>query len=399
MATKLLTLAVLSDLHCQAPSEGEQKIESHLIAGAPRVPIAFHPIQSLVRLARDHNIRADAIICCGDMANKASQIGLSHVWDLLRVELGPAFSTKTIYCTVGNHDIDSRSVGRSPYYMASHIHPDFPFSSEPDNSQFWFQGFCLQNLNNTADFLIINTAHHHWTESAAQAGTFDIDRINALDEYLSTKNPSPIRVAILHHHPILHSSPMAKIDGVLQSGQQLLDILGKYHFKLVIHGHQHSPNLLRLQSLNSTSYVLCAGSFSAMLGSIGTITRNVFHLVTIEFDDANNSNFTGYVKTWEFNLGLGWNVATAQSTHFPHLLPLGPPPEDDLASSIIYYLKEKDLRKIDVGDLTKEFPSLEYLLPGEIVSLNNQLLQNGFKVQIDQDGRLDSIWRVYGTGK
>jgi hypothetical protein len=71
----------------------------------------------------------------------------------------------------------------------------------------------------------------------------DVDR--ALASFPPEKLASAIRIALIHHHPILYPSladPKTGYDAVLNSGE-LLHVLRKYGFHLLLHGHKHLPHI------------------------------------------------------------------------------------------------------------------------------------------------------------
>lgn len=78
-------------------------------------------------------------------------------------------------------------------------------------------------------------------------GNLDVKQLQAVENKLDAIDPgrlnSAIRIAIIHHHPVL-IPPLAEAgrgyDAVHNSGK-LLTILRKYGFHLILHGHKHNP--------------------------------------------------------------------------------------------------------------------------------------------------------------
>ncbi len=254
----------------------------------------------------------------------------------------------------------------------------------------------MQNSGGLADFLIINTAHDHYTEAAAKTGTFGLREVAALDRYLGNTARLPLRIAVLHHHPIQHSSTLPDATQLLPTGQQLLDVLARHGFKIIMHGHRHQPRIRRHPAGGSNLHVLCAGSFSAFLpNEHGSVTRNVFHHLELSCDGAAAAQPTGTVRTWEFNCGLGWNPATPRSAGLPHSVPIGPAPQPGLAGMIDSHMSLHNLRALSGEDLWAAFPSVGHLLPDELDELWRELFDLAqLSVTVDLSGSCLGLWRA-----
>jgi len=100
-----------------------------------------------------------------------------------------------------------------------------------------------------AIFLCLNSAIHvQKGRPDEDRGRLDVKQLTFIEESLealdASKLQDAIRVAIVHHHPVLIpalSEPGRGYDAIHNSGK-LLTILRKYGFHLVLHGHKHNPN-------------------------------------------------------------------------------------------------------------------------------------------------------------
>ena len=79
-------------------------------------------------------------------------------------------------------------------------------------------------------------------------GHLDVEQLGHIEDALEQIAPqdleSYIRIALVHHHPVLIPSlaePGRGYDAVLNSGK-LLTILRRYGFHLLLHGHKHNPH-------------------------------------------------------------------------------------------------------------------------------------------------------------
>lgn len=115
---------------------------------------------------------------------------------------------------------------------------------------------------------------------------------------------------LVHHHPIQYSDPIADEPdfSAMTNAGNLLSVLRRHNFDLLIHGHKHSPNFTTLSiSSGFPIAILGAGSFSARLDTRWNgLVNNQFHLVKVEGrDDINNCIF-GLVESWTYLCGSGW---------------------------------------------------------------------------------------------
>jgi len=81
-----------------------------------------------------------------------------------------------------------------------------------------------------------------------ERGRLDIDQLTKIEERLGDidrdRLGKSVRIALIHHHPILIpslSEPGRGYDAVHNSGT-LLSILRRYGFHAILHGHKHSPH-------------------------------------------------------------------------------------------------------------------------------------------------------------
>ncbi len=74
-------------------------------------------------------------------------------------------------------------------------------------------------------------------------GEVDPQQITKVDTLLSQVPPDFVKVALIHHHPILIpdlAEPGRNYDAVLNAGQ-LLRFLRDNGFHAILHGHKHNP--------------------------------------------------------------------------------------------------------------------------------------------------------------
>jgi 3',5'-cyclic AMP phosphodiesterase CpdA len=385
-----LRTAIISDMHCHDLVHDDTQ-ESYLMAGDSRIPEERHPVAALLKLIRSKRERSDIVVAPGDLANKMCRVGLTQSWDYLG-EVKRALHARLLLVTLGNHDVDSHKLtGRGPFEVSRSVSAYFPLFSAKERDSYWSNGFAIVKRNSRFIFLIINSVLDHTDIVSAKRGSFNPTRLSSLEEALSNIgniDRYPIRMAVLHHHPILHTIDDMGPNDVLAEGDQLLDLLSRYGFVFVIHGHKHFPRILRYQSM----FVLAAGSFSAYFKKMGSRTRNLFHILELSKDG--DTPITGELKNYEFNWGMGWNPTSTKSSGFPSVIKISQENRMVNHRDIVARLRRRPSGKMTRDELFQEFPSLEFYLPDELAAIDRTLRVSKCKIGYNEDGLIIGIARI-----
>lgn len=115
LATPSVRLLVVSDVHFhtplyqqyvvnggRAPADPPSRLSTETALGDPQSP--FH---ALLRLVREDKVKADVLVCCGDLTTCADPTAMNLGWLQLH-RLAEALKAGEPIVTAGNHDIDSR---------------------------------------------------------------------------------------------------------------------------------------------------------------------------------------------------------------------------------------------------------------------------------------------------
>ncbi|MFN0157619.1 MAG: metallophosphoesterase family protein [Bacteroidota bacterium] len=369
-----MRLAVVSDLHCHSRIK-DQSPDTFLLSDLSWEPKRDNPVASLIDLLKLERIKADVLLVPGDLTNKIERQGLVSGWEHVGT-IAQSLGNPLIACTVGNHDVDSTNIHKKgPFDLPQRLHPDYPVRSEKAKKDFWQDGFCFIEKKHLR-ILIVNTVKHHHSEPQAKRGEIDDAQLEMLEERLNklkTKPKKPFQIALLHHHPMLHSDNNLGTADVLERGDVLLDLLDRFGYQLVVHGHKHFPKLRYGHGGASPPLVFAAGSLSAVKGEMLSNTRNLFHVIEITDDTIEYCWYPGIIRSWEFNKGHGWNSPNRRSASFPSISGFGYRGNyRDLASSTAAVLKTKKV-PIDWADLVAVLPQLSYLVPHEFEEFGNYL--------------------------
>jgi predicted phosphodiesterase len=307
--TNLVRLLVLSDLHatCEAPNRLSD--ETKLSTNESAVAVSGHPFKAILQLIAEENVRADFVVCPGDMTNKAEPQALEYVWRKLH-ELKHAAGAKAVLATAGNHDVDSRghSGDGFPREWLMRLKPSFPSGDDDSSNRYWAHGYCFHDYpiddGRILRFLLLNSCWLHEARDELERGVLPTYVLDKVREDLAKLPRASRSVALCHHHPQVHSELGLGYDDTIRNGQTFLDLLAENSSWLVVHGHKHHAKLSYAQGDVQRPVVFAAGSFSGRLqGTNAVYSRNYFHVIEV---DLTLTATCGTVETWSWLPGEGW---------------------------------------------------------------------------------------------
>jgi predicted phosphodiesterase len=360
-----VTIAIISDLHCKYSSgKSQTSVNTYLTSDLMPLPVNRNPVEALKKVIKDQNLKADILLCPGDITDQIDKQGLLSGWKYLE-DLKNAFQADHLAATIGNHDVDSRKkLGNDPFDLVQKLSPNFPTSVKTSNDHFWSNKFCLLNADKF-DLLIFNSSYSHLDEADAQKSKITDTILAEIEQVLqSLKTNDKLKIAMCHHHPMKHSNMDYNDDDSLEKGDDFLRLLERFDFKLVVHGHKHDPRLNYSNSLP----VLACGSFSSMQNLLDVGAQNTFHFI-----EMSKSNRRGTIRTWTYGPKTGWTQRL--DSYFPSFTGFGARPSMDLlAKTCIDYINTKNEATVPYDELVSIIPDLEYLIPEEQEKLNDLVL-------------------------
>lgn len=389
LAHPIATLAVVSDLH--AFSSKENSFGS-VLDFSPTQPRSSNPLSDLIDAARTHPIIADTLVCSGDICNRADYGGLKAAWLGLQ-DLRTALSAETLIATCGNHDLDSRFLSTDPDPDPKggllSLLPPFPFSDEALSNKYWAKNYALVALSSGVLVVSLNTsAYHGGLSEEIHHGRISKRTIDSLATELQHTQPAIAHVLLCHHHPLPLNGwgPGVPDNEFMKNGQELLDALSRATNSnwVVIHGHRHHPRLIQAASSRSAApFVIGAGS----LGARVTGVPNQFHLIKLFASDApDHSSLVGTVETWNWTDTTKWSICSNAGSLPPYcgfgfrgqIRALASEIERLVGSS---YVRWKKVRE--------EIPSVDFLMPEDMTTLEGILKSSGITILRAADGRLE----------
>jgi predicted phosphodiesterase len=363
----LLRIAVASDLH--AFSDPGATIPSHLDIKRPKSQLGKHPISGLVSLISEHNLKADVLLCPGDLGDKASTEGIEFAWRAIH-DIGTALQAKLVVGTAGNHDLDSRHLKTyDSVEFLKRLDPRFPISIDALNRDFWARHFAVVDESDYRILILNSSAYHGGAPDEIKHGRVADDSLDAIEETLESLDVKPINILLCHHHPQEHVEIESVDYQVMKGGQRLLHLLGSGTFGrwLVVHGHMHHPKIEYAQGAGDSPAILSAGSLCAVIYStLQTLARNEFHIVSFSLDDIAKYGFVGRVESWDWAFGDGW-APSRPGSGLPHVCGFGFRTDLEAFAREVAVLVPADYMAWE--DLRRLKPRIDFLIPQDVVKL------------------------------
>jgi 3',5'-cyclic AMP phosphodiesterase CpdA len=388
---KQLTIGILSDLHVFDRCGPDEKSEpSHLCTLAPQDAPTQHPICGLQDLIAQHTLKADLLLCPGDLGDKARPDCIAYGWNAIH-QIAASLGTSDVVGTVGNHDVDSRYKfsDHDPKGFLQSLKPPFPLPTANDNDMFWSRNFAVVERDAYRLVCLNSSAFHGGKEGEHLRGRVSDRTLDALCAFLNTAAAKPVNILLCHHHPHKHSEAnLGEYDEML-GGQLLLQRLGsgRYGEWLIVHGHKHHPKLSYAAGTSSAPIIFSAGSLCAKLyAELGSLCRNQFYIVRLPYTQFDQYGLVGTLEAWDWITGLGWQRARPVGSGLPGYGGFGFRGNlQPLARRITPIVKASPT---DWYDLVRTVPELEFLLPEDRVALFDRLrTEESVEVLFDPEGR------------
>jgi hypothetical protein len=377
-----IKVAVASDLHAYS---ADPTSPSHLDVKDPEAS-GSHPIAGLLRLIKEENLKADALLCPGDMGDKASPEGVKYAWAALH-RVKAAIGASLLAATAGNHDIDSRYVGddHDPEHILKGLTPPFPLSMESLSDRYWARAYVIKDLPAFRLVLLNSSAYHGHTPTEKNHGRIDKQTLSLLEKDLLSRPPKVTNILLCHHHPHPHSELDLGAEDVMKQGQLLLELLGTGRVGrwLVIHGHKHYPKISYAAGGSASPVIFAAGSLCANLFlKTQNRVRNQFYVITLSSDEIKKVGMVGRVQSWDWVPGKGWSRA-GEGSGLPATFGFGCREDAlTLAKRVAAFVPKGFKPWIQV---LKRFPELDLVLPQDR-EMFRSILDKDHAMEILEDG-------------
>lgn len=393
----MFRMLVVSDLHLHH-GDNESGEPSYL-SSLPRLESPTrNPLSGIPDLLKSEQIRPDWILCPGDLGDKCDQLAQSEAWKQLE-KVRRRTNSRKLIGSVGNHDVDSRrnSAEYRPNDALLSLSPMFPATPKRESDRFWREGFvCIQNDAYDINLTVLNSCEFHGVVSAHGAdeesihGKVSARTIDKLAASLKTKLRGR-NILLVHHHVRQHPW-LPNESSHLQNGAALLEVLKQTGRQwLVIHGHQHLPNLSYSEGGATAPVVLSAGSIAAPTTVIRS-KRPRNQMYCIEFPSGKNANVElfGHIRAWDWYPHLGWQPSHRESG-LPHSCGFGFRSIGELAEKVFAQVSTAISGQLRWPQVTASLPEIGNLIPDDIDTLINSMESKGALVDYDRWGMPSAV--------
>ncbi len=365
-ATNVLRIAVASDLHAFAPADpgrAKDAPKPSLLNADDDDGRPTHIIESLISTIQTKAIRAEYLICPGDLGHQGSRVGIRHGWKQVR-RIATALGAQLLIGTPGNHDF----ARKMPDGLgALKDLEDFPVAGLEHRTQFWAWDYLLLDKPNCR-FILVNTIAEHALDAETDHGLVKHRTIQQIESSLKDLTPMPLQVLVCHHSPHWHGDHKLGDTDLIQNGQLLLDVLAKYGNWLVVHGHKHHAKVARAAGGGAAPFVFAASSLSAMLSYEGHVgnASNQFFVLDFDMDYLATGAWGATGRAWNWATDVGWNQTDATwgefGFGFSGQLSV-------VAQQIRHQLKQSGMAYLKWSEVVAERPELRYLRPSDVAGL------------------------------
>lgn len=391
-----LTLAVLSDLHIGHDARGRD-----LCPHADSKAIDPVYKDTFFKFLRSAQIRADYLVIPGDITHEAQpaefDLASNFIADTARV-LGTKKKKTRVIIVPGNHDVDwaEMSLPDSTGFRQNQRYAPLRNGKWIFGRIMRSGGQCLLDppyfrIWDFADLLVLayNSAWHDDPKISTHHGLIAADHIQQLERKVGQidLSSSRLKLFLAHHHPVQYSDPIPDEPdfSAMTNAGNLLALLRKNHFDVLIHGHKHVPNFgTYVVDASFPLVILGAGSFSAMLDTRWSgLVNNQFHIVTVEGRDTKTGYVFGFVQSWTYLCSRGW-VPSEPYTGIRHRLPFGSHVQPNEIKSALAPILERRLRDkeyVEWSVVLSDLPHVKYVPPEQMTTILKALSEVvGFRI-------------------
>lgn len=387
------SLVIISDLHV---GDVARSLDLSRPDAATDKPDGF--IDEFARYVKAAAVSPDLLLIPGDITNRAHPVEFqvaARAIERLANALGLTFPADVVVVP-GNHDVNWKSISQFPddttaYSTRSRYFPlrfdDWPFNRMMASNSRHLCEAPYFAVYSRKDWLVVafNSSSHDGPASSPDKEHFGLApdaSLDALEDELRSLGPrgQETRVFLVHHHVVPRDERARdkRDPSLLVNSSDLLDLLGRYSFDLVIHGHKHLPALsTHVTSTNVPLTVFGAGSFSATINPVnaGPI-QNYFHALEVDGRHPTDGTVQGRVRSWAYVIPEGWREG-ASVLGIDHVHPYGCHLSPTALVSRVQAVLSHQIRPghefVEWRDVMTEISDLDYLGPPALRDLIDQV--------------------------
>lgn len=371
------------------------------VSTAASKPGWIDPLDDLERLIVEEGLRADYLLCPGDITNRSNPEALTFAWARLHQIAGTAGCQ--LIATVGNHDVDSRYQENKfdPRGYLMSLSPTLPVGDRGPFLEFWAENFTVLS-GDDCTIAVLNTAAYHGGGAEAseeiEHGRISEITLSRLEAAIASIPETSVNLLLCHHHPIKGEPWDETLIGQTRGGERLIAVLEKTKRAwVVVHGHKHVPDLFYGHGGANSPVILACASFSAQINADAQNKNpNQVHYLVCDPESAESGGLTsaGTIKSWTWQPGNGWQRSRG-SLGLPHAVGFGYRGNVKLlVDEVEALLSSRAAPVASWREAVAAVPSLMHLIPTDLETLLQNFASRGLDILTERDGSFAQIGRT-----
>ncbi|MGH8507034.1 MAG: metallophosphoesterase family protein [Stenotrophobium sp.] len=392
-----MRIAVIGDPHFAINANTSAKY-SHNTLNTSGAPDNDGPWHSLLTHVDKEKLRADYLICAGDLGTNADPITIKRGWEQLQ-ELGKRLSTPIVACATGNHDILSRGnreklaenvikelgVATGMVETLKMLDPVYPIAGAPTaaegrklKTQYFGDNIAVYTDSQIRIVVFNSCCEHNNDATQYERGSAPESALKALREAIDDgHNSTRVNLLVCHHPPMALGSSYEFIQG----GATLIEVLEESAQWLLVHGHIHRGRMRYGEGGSaSTPILFSAASLGAKTTSNIPGSRNQFYILDVS---ASTGELKGTVEAWDWRPADGWEPARRSFGGIHHRSGFGSRPVVEVLADDI----TRTFQEYVTWDIVEQkYPQMKYFIPETFNLLQKRLTALGRFIDTDDDG-------------
>ncbi|MBA9071519.1 3',5'-cyclic AMP phosphodiesterase CpdA [Methylobacterium sp. RAS18] len=314
-----MKLLIISDLHAHSGTSADAAPPSFFYTGKDPDSDNQNVLSLIPEVLEAEGIKVDLLLCPGDIADKADPTAQRFAWNEL-VKVRKQVGAKHLIASAGNHDVDSRMKHSDfdPKGSLQTLDPPFPGLNEATCDRYWSKNFHVYTQGDVRIVNLNSSAFHGYhsddikdtSKSEYRHGRISQITINRICSHVKKKN-FKTNILLTHHHLYRNDNIYDADYSEMTYGGKLVDSLmsATESAWLVIHGHQHFPEVTYSRGAAHASTIFSSGSLSASLvAPYSSEATNQFYVITLEHDTSLTKGWSpcGTVRAWQWANRRKW---------------------------------------------------------------------------------------------
>ncbi len=384
-----ISIAVASDIHASGALAHRDQTYAAVSARDKSQFNALAALRDLVE--RDDSVRADYLLCPGDLTNRIDVPGMRYAWESL-TEIAKLLEARRVIATAGNHDVIRgedlpEGADENAWVQALRkLDPPFPDPGGDGSEMFFTVDFTVIR-EPLAQIVVLNSCARHGARGEYTHGSISDKTRHDIETILGDVS-RPLNIVLCHHHPIRWRHLAPNDTSEMTGGDELLAMLeGRPDASewLVLHGHRHVPALGYQGESTSGPVRFSAGSLAVNLHAEARgHARNQFYILDFDLDELERLGLPGGggFRAWDFNFGVGMAPAS-DGSDLPSRGGFGLRRTRRELADVAFDARPDGLRTVTWSQLVAADSRWEYVAPSDIRHLRRLLLREGHSVTPD----------------